>query len=235
MIGVAEEALTPIDPGPKENLRRWIARDPLGVVMVVAPRNYPYLTAVNSVVPPLMAGNAVILKHAAQTLLVGERFQRAFDAADLPPGLFQNLVLTHEQTAAILQARTVDPSTSPGRSQAARRRKPRPPAASSASGSNSAAKTPAMSAPTPISRKQSRSWSTAPSSIRANPAAASSAFVSTGASMRISTMASSRAPRLTCSAIRSIRRRRSARLWRRRQPASCAGRSPRRCGWARRP
>jgi acyl-CoA reductase-like NAD-dependent aldehyde dehydrogenase len=108
MIGVAEEALAPIDPGPKANFRRWIARDPLGVIMVVAPWNYPYLTAVNSVVPALMAGNAVILKHAAQTLLVGERFQRAFDAADLPRGLFQNLVLTHEQTAAILRARAVD-------------------------------------------------------------------------------------------------------------------------------
>jgi acyl-CoA reductase-like NAD-dependent aldehyde dehydrogenase len=108
MIGIADEALAPIDPGPKEGFRRWIARDPLGVIMVVAPWNYPYLTAVNSVVPALMAGNAVILKHAAQTLLVGERFQRAFDAADLPPGLFQNLVLTHEQTAAILRARAVD-------------------------------------------------------------------------------------------------------------------------------
>jgi acyl-CoA reductase-like NAD-dependent aldehyde dehydrogenase len=108
MIGIAEAALAPIDPGPKEGFRRWIARDPLGVIMVVAPWNYPYLTAVNSVVPALMAGNAVILKHAAQTLLVGERFQRAFDAADLPAGLFQNLVLTHEQTAAILRARAVD-------------------------------------------------------------------------------------------------------------------------------
>jgi acyl-CoA reductase-like NAD-dependent aldehyde dehydrogenase len=108
MIGIAQDALAPIDPGPKEGFRRWIARDPLGVIMVVAPWNYPYLTAVNSVVPALMAGNAVILKHAAQTLLVGERFQRAFDAADLPAGLFQNLVLTHEQTAAILRARAVD-------------------------------------------------------------------------------------------------------------------------------
>jgi len=108
MIGIAEEALAPIDPGPKEGFRRWIARDPLGLILVVAPWNYPYLTAVNSVVPALMAGNAVILKHAAQTLLVGERFQRAFDAADLPAGLFQNLLLTHEQTAAIIAARAVD-------------------------------------------------------------------------------------------------------------------------------
>jgi len=108
MISIAEEALAPIDPGPKEGFRRWIARDPLGVVLVVAPWNYPYLTAVNSVVPALMAGNAVVLKHAAQTLLVGERFQRAFDTADLPSGLFQNLMLTHAQTAAIISARGVD-------------------------------------------------------------------------------------------------------------------------------
>ena len=108
MIGIAESALAPIDPGPKDGFRRWIARDPLGLVMVIAPWNYPYLTAVNSVVPALMAGNAVILKHAAQTILVGERFQRAFDAAGLPAGLFQTLVLDHAQTATLISARLVD-------------------------------------------------------------------------------------------------------------------------------
>jgi acyl-CoA reductase-like NAD-dependent aldehyde dehydrogenase len=108
MIGVAEDALAPIDPGPKPGFKRWIAREPLGTVLVVAPWNYPYLTAVNSVMPALMAGNAVILKHAAQTLLAGDRLQRAFDAAGLPAGLFQNLVLTRERTAAILAARGVD-------------------------------------------------------------------------------------------------------------------------------
>ena len=61
--------------------------------MVIAPWNYPFLTAVNSIVPALMAGNAVILKHASQTLLVGERFAEAFKRAGLPDGLFQNLVL----------------------------------------------------------------------------------------------------------------------------------------------
>ena len=108
MIGVAEEALAPVDPGAKEGFQRWIARDPLGLVLVVAPWNYPYLTAVNSVVPALMAGNAVLLKHSSQTPLVGERFQRAFDAAGLPKGLFQNLTLTHGQTSRLLNARAVD-------------------------------------------------------------------------------------------------------------------------------
>jgi acyl-CoA reductase-like NAD-dependent aldehyde dehydrogenase len=108
MIGIAESALAPLRPEPKDKFERWIAREPLGVVMVVAPWNYPYLTAVNTVVPALMAGNAVILKHAAQTLLVGERFQKAADAAGLPAGLFQNLVLSHAQTARIIAGRGVD-------------------------------------------------------------------------------------------------------------------------------
>ena len=54
--------------------RRLIAREPLGLVLTVAPWNYPYLTAVNTVVPALIAGNAVILKAPSQTLLAGVRF-----------------------------------------------------------------------------------------------------------------------------------------------------------------
>jgi acyl-CoA reductase-like NAD-dependent aldehyde dehydrogenase len=108
MIEIAPSALAPIDPGPKEGFKRLIQREPLGIVLAIAPWNYPYLTAVNSIVPALMAGNAVLLKHSAQTLLVGERFQRAFDAAGLPAGLLQNLLLTHEQTAAIIASRAVD-------------------------------------------------------------------------------------------------------------------------------
>jgi acyl-CoA reductase-like NAD-dependent aldehyde dehydrogenase len=73
-------------------------------VFVIAPWNYPYLVAVNSVIPALMAGNAVVLKHAAQTLLVGERFQAACDQAGLPSGLFRNLVLDHDQTAQIIRS-----------------------------------------------------------------------------------------------------------------------------------
>ena len=44
----------------------------------MAPWNYPYLIAVNALVPGLIAGNAVILKHATQTLQVGERLAEAF-------------------------------------------------------------------------------------------------------------------------------------------------------------
>jgi len=108
MIKIAPEALAPIIPELKSGFSRYIEKVPVGIVLVVAPWNYPYLTAVNSVVPALMAGNAVILKAAAQTILVGERFAKAMLAADLPKGLFTNLVLTHEDTSRILLTGAVD-------------------------------------------------------------------------------------------------------------------------------
>ena len=109
MVDLAERALRPfVPPDEKSGFRRYLKREPLGVVLTIAPWNYPYLTAVNSIVPALMAGNAVLLKHAAQTLLVGERFQAAFDKAGLPKGLFQNLVMSHGQTEKLLGSGKVD-------------------------------------------------------------------------------------------------------------------------------
>jgi acyl-CoA reductase-like NAD-dependent aldehyde dehydrogenase len=108
MIGLAEAALADITPERKPGFTRAIKREPVGVVLTIAPWNYPYLTAVNSVVPALMAGNAVVLKHAAQTLLVGDRFQKAFDAAGLPRGLFQTLTMDHAQTLALIGSREVN-------------------------------------------------------------------------------------------------------------------------------
>ncbi|MVV49700.1 aldehyde dehydrogenase family protein [Pseudomonas sp. PB120] len=102
MIAIAPEALAAIEPTPVAGFRRHITREPLGTVLVIAPWNYPYLTAVNTIIPALMAGNSVILKHASQTLLVGERFAEAMRRAKIPEGLFQNLVLDHQQTADII-------------------------------------------------------------------------------------------------------------------------------------
>jgi acyl-CoA reductase-like NAD-dependent aldehyde dehydrogenase len=108
MVEIAESALAPVTPAAKDGFKRYIRRDPLGVLLVVAPWNYPFLTAVNTIVPGLMAGNAVLLKAASQTLLTGERFQQAFDAAGLPKGLLQNLVLSHDDTAKLIAGRQVD-------------------------------------------------------------------------------------------------------------------------------
>ncbi|MDR3476341.1 MAG: aldehyde dehydrogenase family protein [Devosia sp.] len=108
MIAIAEESLKPVEKTDKPGFRRMITREPLGIVLVIAPWNYPFLTAVNSIVPGLMAGNAVILKHASQTLLAGERFAEAMKAAGLPDGLFQNLVMTHADTEQLVGSGDID-------------------------------------------------------------------------------------------------------------------------------
>lgn len=108
MARVAEEALADIDVGPKAGFSRFIRREPLGVVLTVAPWNYPYLTAVNSIVPALMAGNAVILKHSAQTPLCAERFAEAFHTAGMPRGVFQFLHLSHESVDKLIRTPGVD-------------------------------------------------------------------------------------------------------------------------------
>ncbi len=108
MISVAATALADVDPGPKPGFHRFIRREPLGVVFTVAAWNYPYLIAVNSVVPALLAGNAVILKHSAQTPLCAERFADCFAAAGLPQGVFQVLHLEHADTERVIRDARVD-------------------------------------------------------------------------------------------------------------------------------
>ncbi|MBK9125146.1 MAG: aldehyde dehydrogenase family protein [Chloroflexi bacterium] len=108
MIGVAPETLANIQPAPKEGFRRFIRREPVGTVLVLAPWNYPWLTAVNAVIPALMAGNSVILKHSDQTPLVAERLTEAAHAAGMPAGVFQHIHMTHEAVARVIQDPRVD-------------------------------------------------------------------------------------------------------------------------------
>jgi acyl-CoA reductase-like NAD-dependent aldehyde dehydrogenase len=108
MLSIAENALSPKVFTDKPGFTRFIAREPLGTVLVIAPWNYPFLTAVNSIVPGLVAGNAVILKHASQTLLAGERFATAAERAGLPAGIFQNLVMGHEDTERLIASGAID-------------------------------------------------------------------------------------------------------------------------------
>jgi acyl-CoA reductase-like NAD-dependent aldehyde dehydrogenase len=105
MASIAAEALAPMVIERSETFTRQIVREPHGVVLVIAPWNYPYMTAINTVVPALIAGDAVLLKHATQTLLVGERMARAFHEAGVPEDVFQNVFLDHDTTAALIAAR----------------------------------------------------------------------------------------------------------------------------------
>jgi len=108
MLSIAEESLADIGVAPKAGFQRFIRREPLGVVFVLAAWNYPYLISVNAVVPALVAGNAVLLKQSAQTPLCAERFAEAFEAAGLPEGVFQYLHMGHERVAQAIGDRRVD-------------------------------------------------------------------------------------------------------------------------------
>ncbi|UWP96065.1 aldehyde dehydrogenase family protein [Aliiroseovarius crassostreae] len=108
MASIAAEALADIAVGEDETFKRYIKRVPHGVVFVVAPWNYPYMTAINTVAPALIAGNTVVLKHATQTLLVGERMAAAFHAAGIPEDVFQNVFLSHDVTNDLIAGNAFD-------------------------------------------------------------------------------------------------------------------------------
>jgi len=103
MISIAEEGLAPIQTFEKSGFIRYISQDPVGVVLVIAPWNYPLHTPINAIIPALLAGNTVILKHSSQTPLCAERIYDAFNAAGLPEGVFQYLHMSHESTETLIQ------------------------------------------------------------------------------------------------------------------------------------
>lgn len=102
LAGAAGEALADTELPPTAGFRRFIRHDPVGVVLVVAPWNYPYLCSVNAVVPALLAGDAVVLKVASQTPLVAERWAEGLAAAGLPEGVFQFVHADHDTVAGMV-------------------------------------------------------------------------------------------------------------------------------------
>ena len=108
MAEIAASSLADIAVGEDATFKRYIKRIPHGVVFVVAPWNYPYMTAINTVAPALIAGNTVILKHATQTLLVGERMAQAFHGAGVPADVFQNVFLSHDVTNDLIAGNAFD-------------------------------------------------------------------------------------------------------------------------------
>lgn len=102
VASIAADSLKPLVIEESASFERRIEREPHGVVFVIAPWNYPYMTAINTVAPALMAGNTVVIKHAQQTLLVGERMVQAFVEAGIPSDVFINLFLTHDVTSQLI-------------------------------------------------------------------------------------------------------------------------------------
>ena len=108
MLSIAEASLADVIPAPIRGFDRRIVRRPHGVVLVLSPWNYPLLTAVNAVVPALVAGNVVILKHSDQTPLCAERFSTAAAAAGLPAGVMQHVHASHPAVATMVADARVD-------------------------------------------------------------------------------------------------------------------------------
>ena len=221
MCSIAEEAAGHFHSG-KGGLRRFIRREPLGVVLVVAPWNYPWLTSVNAVVPALLAGNSVILKMAAQTPLVAERGRsvqgRRPSRGRVPVPAPRPRAGCARDCGSAFAFVAFTGSVPGGHAvqQAAAKR-------FIGTASSSAARTRAMCAPTPTSRSRWRTWWTGRSSTPASRAAASSAFMSTGSIQAFRRTVCRASLRSTVSAIRSRERIWDARADRRREQRARAG------------
>jgi acyl-CoA reductase-like NAD-dependent aldehyde dehydrogenase len=155
MASIAAKTLAPEMIEDSDKFRRYLAREPVGVVFIIAPWNYPYLTTINTLVPALIAGNTVVLKHASQTLLVGERLAEAFHAAGIPEDVFQNVVLTTPRPNALIGARSFGFVNFTGSVGAVRPSNAPPLAPSPRWGWSLAARTPAMSGRMPTSTSPS--------------------------------------------------------------------------------
>ena len=108
MMSIAEAALADIAVPPMAGFERRIVKEPLGVVFNLPAWNYPLLTAVNAVIPAVVAGNAVIVKHSPRTPLSGEHFSRAFRDAGAPVGLVQHLHCDHPTSERIVGDPRID-------------------------------------------------------------------------------------------------------------------------------
>ena len=114
MVSISSKCLEPIQTSDKPGFTRYIKKCPVGVVLVIAPWNYPLHTPINAIIPALLAGNSVILKHSAQTPLCGERIVEAFENAGLPKGVLQNLILDHGLTKLLAQQESIQAVTFTG-------------------------------------------------------------------------------------------------------------------------
>lgn len=105
LVAMAPRALADTPAPDKSGFTRFTTREPVGVVLVIAAWNYPLLVPTNALFASILAGNAVVLKHAPQTIAVGDQIAKAFEEAGAPPGLVTALPASHETIAALLAER----------------------------------------------------------------------------------------------------------------------------------
>ena len=102
MVDIAKTSLENIPARKNEEFDNYIFKSPLGVIFVMAPWNYPIITATNTIVPALLAGNTLILKHSSQTPRCAELIHKAFESTGLPEGVFQFIHTNHQACEKII-------------------------------------------------------------------------------------------------------------------------------------
>ncbi len=108
MVRLAPDALQDDILPPRERFRRFIRHEPLGIVLDIPAWNYPLLIAVNVIVPALLAGNAVLIKHARLTPLCGDAFVDAFRKTNLPQDLVASVHVAHSAIQRLIDTRAID-------------------------------------------------------------------------------------------------------------------------------
>ena len=103
MMALAPDVLKSEVLPDKPGFRRLITKEPVGVVLTIAPWNYPILTTINSVAPAILSGNSVIIKHSARTPLCADHFVDAFLEAGAPEGLVTALHTGHDEVAQVIR------------------------------------------------------------------------------------------------------------------------------------
>ena len=80
----------------------FVKHDPIGTVLAIMPWNFPFWQVMRFAAPTLTAGNTALLKHAPNVFGCGEMIESVFTKAGYPKGVFQNLIVHHDQTERIL-------------------------------------------------------------------------------------------------------------------------------------
>ena len=102
MVEIAKESLRDIPATKNDEFDNYIYKSPLGVIFVMAPWNYPIITATNTIVPALLAGNTIVIKHSSQTPRCAELISQAFENTGLPEGVFQFVHTDHQACEKII-------------------------------------------------------------------------------------------------------------------------------------
>jgi succinate-semialdehyde dehydrogenase / glutarate-semialdehyde dehydrogenase len=86
----------------------WVSFDPLGVILGIMPWNYPLWQVFRFAGPALMAGNAVLLKHSANTTGCALAIQSVLIEAGLPPGVLTALVIAEDDVPSTTEQLVAD-------------------------------------------------------------------------------------------------------------------------------